>query len=127
MDEYKIALVPQQRKRRARLFFALLHRAQKAHRFLGRGSFAGVLKELPRGTAEAEHLGEDGRPFQRERNRRLSAVDFVFHVVFGSGPSFLRRRCRSAWKPRFAMRNSFGMSQIASARKTAIRTSMISG
>src|SRR5437762_5269596 len=127
MDEKKIAFVTEERKKRARLLFALLHRREYVLCLL-EGCVPGALVEtLPRRPAEAEHLVEDVGAFQRQRNRRLFAADFVFHVVFGPGTSFFRSRWRSAWKPRRASPKSLGMSQTASAINTASKSSMISG
>src|SRR5437762_12700981 len=100
MDEKKIAFVTEERKKRARLLFALLHRREYVLCLL-EGCVPGALIEmLPRRPAEAEHLVQDVGAFQRQRHRRLLAVSFVFHVVFGSETSFVRSRCRRAWNPR---------------------------
>ncbi len=70
MHQDQIALVPQERKRRALSTRFTLHLGQRLSRFLRDLGSLGRRKLLPCGPTNAQHLMQHARAFERERYGR---------------------------------------------------------
>ena len=70
MDEHQIALVTQERKRRGRLFFVLLHSREHRRRSVNNLLLIRSAESTPGRPAKTEHLVENVGAVEGERNRR---------------------------------------------------------